>query len=150
MAGACGNSPTPSHRTIHRGPEALFTEGWETSHRASLQENSDACVGPTCISSYSAPSVCHALCQEEYRYMTWSLLSRTSQTVKKREGRTHWMFTESVASSTGACTMVVQGKIPTGERERERERVCVCVRMCVCVCVCVMVGREDFSMKGGI
>ena len=31
-------------------------------------------------------------------------------------------------------------------RKRERERVCVCV----CVCVCVMVGREDFSMKGGI
>ena len=28
--------------------------------------------------------------------------------------------------------------------EREREGVCVCV------CVCVMVGREDFSMKGGI
>ena len=54
------------------------------------------------------------------------------------------MFTLSVASSSGACTMVVQGKIPTGEREREREGVCVCV------CVCVMVGREDFSMKGGI
>ena len=32
------------------------------------------------------------------------------------------------------------------KREREREGVCVCV----CVCVCVMVGREDFSMKGGI
>ena len=29
---------------------------------------------------------------------------------------------------------------------RKRERGCVCV----CVCVCVMVGREDFSMKGGI
>ena len=30
------------------------------------------------------------------------------------------------------------------KREREREGVYVCV------CVCVMVGREDFSMKGGI
>ena len=54
------------------------------------------------------------------------------------------MFIQNVASSSGACTMVVQGKIPTGEREREG--VCVCV----CVCVCEMVGRKDFSMKGGI
>ena len=80
--------------------------------------------------------------------MTWSLLSRTSQTMRKRQGPTHWMLTQSVASSRGACKMGVQGKIPTGERERERERVCVC--MCVCVCVCEMVGREDFSIKGGI
>lgn len=50
MAGGCGNSPTLGHcELVHRGPEALFTGGWETSHHASLRENSDACLVPRAL-----------------------------------------------------------------------------------------------------